>query len=656
MSRRPLWACALVLASCPHVQVPDAGVPRASRSLALSADGATLWAVNTDSDSVSEIDVAARTLIREILLAPAAPAVDPVTGRYEPIVRPRAVTVDDALGKVYVAGQTSGLVYVLDAASGSLLTSIPVGTEPTAVVASPDGASVYVVNHESATVQRIDAHADQVAATVAVGQHPWGASLRADGSFLYVTQFLLDPGVTVIDTASLAIRYVQPLPDEPADDTDGQSLLPNGEARGVYAAVARPDDGEIWVLHNLLANTTNEPNLVFNNTAFPTVTRLSPGGWHLDDRLLLKPVTASLTAPGSFTDVVSGPRDVAFTPDGKLALMANEQSEDVMVFDADSGDEVGLVRPTPSALIEGIAVDASGSHAYLQGRNSHNVTVLSISGGNVVVDGPPIECLGGADPMPAELRHGQRLFYTSNSAQFPITQNFWIGCATCHPEGQTDAVTWRFLEGPRDTPSNAGGPINTGFLLRQANRNSVLQYDQTIQLEQGGSYDRHNPDDLPDLQALADFVNYAIPFPQNPNLSPDGTLTPSQIHGQQLFGNYCASCHTGAYFTDSGLGNPSLDLEGPVVLHDVGTCVVGGPFPDQPYPTADGEQTRGPCLFDTPTLRGIFATAPYLHDGSAATLDDAVARMIAGLQQTGQLAAQIDAADQADLVAYLKTL
>jgi len=56
------------------------------------------------------------------------------------------------------------------------------------------------------------------------------------------------------------------------------------------------------------------------------------------------------------------------------------------------------------------------------------------------------------DPMPSDLRLGQRLFYTANSAAFPLTQNFWVSCSSCHLEGQTDAVTWLFLVGPHDTP------------------------------------------------------------------------------------------------------------------------------------------------------------------------------------------------------------
>jgi YVTN family beta-propeller protein len=647
------------LLSCPSVSFPDQGVAPVSRSLALSADGTTLWAVNAESDSISQIDVATRTLVHEIPLASAPPAADPVTGRYEPAVRPRAIALVDSLAKAYVAAESASRIFVVDTQTSSVLRSIQVGAAPTAVVATPDGSAVYVVNHESATVQKIDTATDAVVGTVSVGQHPWGASLRADGSLLYVTQFLLDAAVTIIDTSTFSLASVTPLPDQPPDPSQND-LIPNGEVRTVYAAVPRPDDGEIWVLHQLLANQTPQPLLQFNTTAFPTITRLTPGGWNFDDRLMLAPSTP-LTFGGAFSDVVSGFRDIAFTPDGTLALIADAQSEDVMVFDAAGGDEVQLVRPTPSSEIEGVVVDARGEHAYLQGRGSHNVTVLSIAEGTsapVAVDGPPIECLAAGDPMPPNLRQGFRLFYSSNTSQFPITQNFWITCVTCHPEGETDAITWQFLEGPRDTPSNAGGPINTGFQYRQAVRNTVLQYDETIQFEQGGSYSRFDPTQLPDLQALADFVNYAIPFPQNPNLSPDGVLTPAQASGQQLFGTYCAGCHLGAYFTDSGFGNPSLDFSIPPLVHDIGTCVTSGPFPDQAFTDQDG-QTGQACMFDTPTLRGIFATAPYLHDGSAATLDDAVARVVSGLIETadgGTAAEPVSAQQQSDLVAYLQTL
>jgi YVTN family beta-propeller protein len=640
-------------AGSPH---PDQGQPQVSRSLALSADGKSLWVVNTESDSISQIDIPSLTLTREIPIAASPPAVNPITSRYDPSVRPRSIALVDSLNKAYVAGQAANAVIVVNTATGSFGTSIPVGSEPVSVVATADGSAVFVVNHQSATVQKIDTQTDAVVGTINVGEHPWGESLRADGSLLYVTQLLVNPGVTIIDPIALTVKSVTALPDQPNASTPNK-LIPNGQVRSTYAVVPKPNDGELWVAHLLLGTDTAQPQLDFESTVFPTISRLSPGGGALDNRLIFQPSTVP-GATGSFTDSVSGPRDIAFLPDGSAALVTMAQSEDVMVFDGSTGFEVGLVRPVPSSLLEGILVDSTGTHAYVQGRSSHNVTVLSItaggSGPTVAVQGSPIECLA-SDPMPTDMRHGFRLFYTANSALFPITKNFWVSCSSCHPEGHSDAVVWKFAQGPRDTPSNAGGPINTGFLNRQATMNDVVDYDDIIRTELGGLYSRDAGADIPDLQALAKFVNYAIPFPQNPNLAPSG-LTPQQQHGQTLFGMYCVTCHSGSFFTDSGNGNPTLNLSGTVVLHDIGTCVApgnlpdgGADFPDEPYTDILGDP-RTACMFDTPTLRGIFATAPYFHDGSSPTLDDAVKRINAS--QSFNIATS----DQADLVAYLKTL
>jgi YVTN family beta-propeller protein len=615
-----------------------------STTLALLDDDRTLWVVNQDADSVSVIDTEKRMLIAEIALGD-KPAVDPATKRYEPAIAPRGLAVVNGK-KVYVAGQSANRVYVIDAETRAVTTSISVAAAPVSIAAAPDGSAVYVVSHEAATVTKIDTKTDTVVGGVAVTEHPWGAAVSADGKQLFVTHLLLDPGVTTIDTAAFTVRSKTPLAEQ-AQGSDKR--IPNGVARGLYTVAPRPGTGELWAPHLLLAVKTAQPDLDFESTVFPTISTLAPDATKEARRLLFQPLGVP-GAKGSFSDSVSGPRAVAFTPDGKLALVALAQSEDVMVFDAETGNEVSLVRPLPSALLEGIVVDHAGKHAYVDGRNTHDITVLTIDATNtiapVVVDGMPIERLG-ADPMPADLRHGQRLFYTANSAAFPITKNFWVACSSCHIEGGSDAVTWLFDAGPRDTPSNAGGPINTGFLLRQGLRSSVQQYDETIRVEQGGSYDIKDTKQKADLDALAAFVNYAIPFPQNPNLAPGGALTDSQARGKATFQNLCASCHSGAYLTDSAAGNPSLDLSQPIVLHDIGTCVKTGANPDKPKDDVLGN-THTACDFDTPTLRGIFATAPYFHDGSAATLKDVVDRL--------EFSSGLSESDKADLVAYLLTL
>ncbi len=81
-------------------------------------------------------------------------------------------------------------------------------------------------------------------------------------------------------------------------------------------------------------------------------------------------------------------------------------------------------------------------------------------------------------------------------------------------------------------------------------------------------------------------------------------LTTEQIDGLKVFrgkGN-CTACHVGPNFTDEQ-------------LHNTGVAFLSG------NPTDIG---GGSANFKTPTLREVARTAPYMHDGSLATLEDVV--------------------------------
>jgi len=174
----------------------------------------------------------------------------------------------------------------------------------------------------------------------------------------------------------------------------------------------------------------------------------------------------------------------------------------------------------------------------------------------------------------------------------------------------------------------------------------VQDYWHTVNIEQGGTFDPVADADL--LDAIANYVNLAIPLPVPP------TTDPALVaRGQQIFTSAevgCSSCHSGAHFTDSGDGNPALDLGGMINLHDVGTCVTAG-FPDVAHDDVAGHP-RQACMFDTPSLAGVASTPPYLHDGSARTLRDV-------LEQTRGKMGDISSLDEDDLralVEYLRSL
>ncbi len=137
-------------------------------------------------------------------------------------------------------------------------------------------------------------------------------------------------------------------------------------------------------------------------------------------------------------------------------------------------------------------------------------------------------------------------------------------------------------------------------------------------------------------------------------------LTESEKRGLQLFvtefdpkrglrGADCFHCHGGTLFTSQSFANNGLALG----ADDMGRMAVTKNAAD-----------RG--KFKTPSLRNIARTAPYMHDGRFATLEEVVEHYSGGVRRSPTLdpnlakhpeaGIQLSAQEKADLVAFLKTL
>ena len=122
-------------------------------------------------------------------------------------------------------------------------------------------------------------------------------------------------------------------------------------------------------------------------------------------------------------------------------------------------------------------------------------------------------------------------------------------------------------------------------------------------------------------------------------------LTAQEIKGYELFkANDCATCHVGA-----NLGGQSYELMGLKADYfgDRGlelTVEDNGRYKET-------KQERDRHRFKTPGLRNVALTAPYLHDGTAKTLDEAVDAMA-----KYEVGTTLSSADRDDIVAFLKTL
>ncbi len=132
-----------------------------------------------------------------------------------------------------------------------------------------------------------------------------------------------------------------------------------------------------------------------------------------------------------------------------------------------------------------------------------------------------------------------------------------------------------------------------------------------------------------DLDALTAFIESLQPKP-SPFRYRDGTLTPEAQRGQAVFHRPdvgCAACHVPPLFTD-------------LLLHDIGTGHGPG-------------ELLGPG-FDTPSLRGLWHTAPYLHDGRAPTLRDVL--VTHNPTDTHGRIAHLSESELHDLVAFLHSV
>jgi cytochrome c peroxidase len=135
------------------------------------------------------------------------------------------------------------------------------------------------------------------------------------------------------------------------------------------------------------------------------------------------------------------------------------------------------------------------------------------------------------------------------------------------------------------------------------------------QPNQGRSYD---------LDSLAAFID-SLPIPERSH-----DLDASERRGEAIFNSPetdCVTCHPPPLYTD-------------LQVHDVGTADAYGEW-------------FGP-LIDTPTLRFLYDSGPYLHDGSAPTLYDVLTTK--NPEDAHGFTSHLTEAQKADLVAFLLAL
>lgn len=568
--------------------------------LDISPDGRTLAVANTDSGTVSLIDLKERKKLVEI------PVGD----------HPEGVSWALNGTKLLVTVYGDNVVKVIDPVAQKVSTTIRVAAEPYGVVAQPNGNSAYVSHDYPGLVSEIDLRTMTARATIPTGPACRGIALSPDGKTIYATEFFTGR-LHAIDLAAGKV----------VDSWSG--IETDNLARNV---VVHPTLPKAYLAHLrsrtsvFSARGSIEPELsiVDLGEANPSAKRRT--GIALD------------TFNGVY--VMANPWESAISPDGQMLYIVYAGSNDASAIRL--LPEYPHLRRTTLPVQVGkhpraVRVSPDGSEVYIYNTLDYAVSTYSpdlrTKKGVIPVSDPP---------KTAEWRRGKELFVSSLQ---PLGGTKWISCSTCHPDGLSDGRVWQNPEGPRRTP-HLFGLAHTHPLHWSADRDEVQDFEYTIRgkLMQGrglysGSMKGNELEELmtgksKDLDAMALYTN-SFESKLSPHIPAPGKLSPEAERGKAIFfsaESKCATCHSGPYYTDSTRTKPFK-------MHDVGT---GG---------GEGEKL-GPA-FDTPTLIGVYRMGPYLHDGRAKTLDEVITKNPG--DRHGKTS-HLKPSEVTDLVAFLKSL
>ncbi len=577
-----------------------------------------VWVVNQDNDSVSVFDAASNTSVAEIGVGTA----------------PRSIALAPD-GRIWVTNKTAASISIIDpdALTVAQTLAMPSASQPYGLVFSPAGGEAFVVLQAMGQVLKLDAATGAQVATVTLPSSARHLAVDASGSSLYVSRFItgrqpgedaavvetqvngVNTGGEIFKVATASMVVVDTIVLQHSEDADAEN-----QGRGVpnyLGAMAIAPDGVSARVpskkDNIARGTLRSGgNLNFQNTVRAISSRIDMGTGAEDHPYRIDHDNASIAT------------DIAYDAFGIYAFVALETSRELAVVDVHDNTE--LFRIDVGRAPQGVAVSPDGSRLYVNNFMDRTVSVLDLSdlqttGAWNVTTVAEMQAVAN-EALAADVLLGKQLFYDARDTRLAFDR--YLSCAVCHNDGGGDGRIWDLTgmgEGLRNTISLTGRSGAQGPLHWSENFDEVQDFEGQIRTLSAGTGLMSNADFAvgtrseplgdpkagisADLDALAAYVESLTTFAVSPHRNDDGSLTTAAVAGRQVFQDAgCDSCHSEPDFTDSAPAN----------LHDIGTI----------KPTS-GMRLGGPLDgIDTPTLRGVWSTAPYLHDGSAATLAEAV--------------------------------
>ncbi|MEM7248506.1 MAG: Ig-like domain-containing protein [Acidobacteriota bacterium] len=587
-------------------------LPQPTRSSPIACDpaGRRVAVVNPDNDSLTVLDADTLGVLAE-----------------EP-------TCDDPRSLVLVGDETwvacrHGDALAVHGVGGALeqVLPLPYGDAPVGLAVSPDGTTLHVAMQGPGELVSFDVATRTETGRVPLGPRARAVAVTGDGTRVLTTRFLAAEHhgeVWEVDPTAGVLARTHRLNKFGGDANRDTTASGKGVANQLGGVAISPDGRRAWVVGNK-PNSERGPlfrdDLDQDNTVRSVMVQLDleTGG-----------VASAIDLDNS--DVASA---VGYSPLGDYLFVALQGNDEVVVLDAlrvDASSGLGslVTRIQVGGAPMGVCFDPVTNRTFVKNFTGRSVTVLETDAlfriGDKTVASATVSTVT-SETLAPDVLLGKRIFHHASDPR--MSSEGYISCASCHPDGGHDGRTWDFTgrgEGLRNTVDLRGrGGMEHGNVHWSANFDEIQDFEADIRGAFGGSgflsdEDWESTRDplgapkeglSPELDALAAYLTSLDleSVPKSPHRNPDGTLTADAIAGRDASFDVrtCGSCHARPRFTDSTRGLPTLSLVGSHIRTTSGLRL--------------GEELTG---IDVPTLHGLWDGAPFIHDGSAATVQESL--------------------------------
>ena len=493
--------------------------------------------------------------------------------------------------------------------------------EPVDLTLTPDDATLLVTTGWGARVSGYQARSLAWDYDVPLSREPRAVVVADDGAHAFVSH-MVGAKLSVIDLKTKRAQAVALVAGGPTIDADGSLTGEDHRAASQGYALAKSAKPSPRVLAPMVLVEPGQPRTngygsSESATEEPTVAALSgAGGAVTPDSVHLGARTHGRGHHGITPPSCLLPRAAVVEETRGELLVACLGDDVVIAYDAHAASPWTreLRRWHVAAGPTGIAVDGARGRAIVWSQFGRTLGIVDLVGPSfedqltatqTPVIHVPLSRRAGTAHV-ADVALGRRLFHAAGDRRIAADGR---ACASCHPDGRDDALTWGTPDGPRQTPSLAGRLAGTAPYSWMGTGRDVRQHLSHTLARLGG-------EGLPphEIDALVAYVQTMAPPPRSAPRPMDGLLA----RGEAIFRSAeagCASCH-GDGRTPDGL------------RHDVGSAA-----------PLDGTHE-----FDTPSLRFVGGTGPYFHDGRYVTLREVLIDADGTMGRTHHLSpAELDA-------------